>query len=215
MSRQPRQVAGLDAAGDDQHATRAPARRAMRARRGYGNASSATSASPTSSSRTSSSPDSTPASSTSRRARAFVFEPAVDRGQHPRLLEHDDGARVEVVEQRRALVVREPIHGSGTSLPPARNARTAESTFGSAAARASTFVAQRVVAQDLEPRHDRDAVDRLVRTLRLRSRTAAAIRACRRKTRAAPAGRRSPGTRRECRRVPRTRRPRSTTSTRV
>ena len=101
-----------------------------------------------------------------RAARALVVEAAVDGREHAGLFEHHQRVAVEVVEHGRALVVGQRKPGLG-HVGPGRQVRAQCGDDARLAGGALQHRrAQRLVAQDLQPRRDRDLVERAARALR-------------------------------------------------
>ena len=100
-------------------------------------------------------------------ARAFLVEAAFDRLEHPRLLEHEQRFRMQVIDDRGALVVRQAEPRLG-NIGAAGEIRAQRRDHVRLAVRAFEHaLAQRLVAQDLEPRCDLDGFERRPRALRL------------------------------------------------
>ena len=99
-------------------------------------------------------------------ARAFVFEAALDRGEHRRLLEHDERVLVEIVEQRLLAIVRErePRFGNvGAACDVGSCGRNGRRGPADALEHA---LAVRFVAPDLAPGGDLELFERLRASLR-------------------------------------------------
>jgi hypothetical protein len=95
------------------------------------------------------------------------LEALVDGCQHPGLFEHDDVVRVEVVEERRAFVVGVSDPRLGYVVPGGEVGAHRRDDVGRPDRAVDDPRAHGLVAHDLAPRHDRHRVELVGRALRL------------------------------------------------